>query len=162
MCGGEMTENKPDKGQKDGSCNVTACQVPLKGRRQGWMVNHTVENGRYYYCASCCRKFNEWDDKLIRAGQETARRITWDETTPDTTDGVILDGDGTDRPGGFEGLGGSMRGYNARKGYPTMTYTLGPGRFGSLADKMLDRPNLKLRKGELRGLYGAASKRRLF
>lgn len=68
--------NKTDKGKKDGSCNVTACQAPLAGTMQGWMVNHTVANGRFYYCGKCCHRFNEYDDRIRQP-----RRITWDETT---------------------------------------------------------------------------------
>lgn len=79
-------ENKPDKGKKDGSCNVTACQAPLAGTMQGWMVNHTVTNGRFYYCASCCLKFIDWDR---RSGDPM--RITWDETTGPRVAGVHED-----------------------------------------------------------------------
>lgn len=73
---GGATANKPDKGHKDGSCNVTACQAPLAGTMQGWMVNYVVTNGRLYYCERCCRRFNEYDDSI-----RESRRITWDETT---------------------------------------------------------------------------------
>lgn len=83
--------NKPDKGKKDGSCNVTACQAPLAGTMQGYMRDHMIQNGRLYYCERCCHRFNEWDDKLIRARQETTRRITWDETTGPRIAGVHED-----------------------------------------------------------------------
>jgi hypothetical protein len=83
--------NKPDKGKKDGSCNVTACQKPLAGTMQGWMVNHMVQDGRLYYCPECCRRFNEWDDKLIRARQQETRRIAWDETTGPRVAGIHED-----------------------------------------------------------------------
>lgn len=88
---GGATANKPDKGQKDGSCNVTACQAPLAGTMQGWMVDYMVQNGRLYYCERCSRRFNEYDDQLIRAGHETTRRITWDETTSPRVAGLHED-----------------------------------------------------------------------
>jgi uncharacterized ParB-like nuclease family protein len=83
--------NKPDKGHKDGSCNVTACQAPLAGTMQGWMVNYVVQDGRLYYCERCCHRFNEWDDRLIATGQQKTRRITWDETTGPRIAGVHED-----------------------------------------------------------------------
>lgn len=85
-----MGGNKPDKGKKDGSCNVTACQAPLAGTMQGWMVNHIVHNGRLYYCEQCCHRFNEWDDRMIAAGQQELRRITWDETTGQTEEREVM------------------------------------------------------------------------
>lgn len=51
----------PDKGMKDGSCNRSACQAPLKGEPQFWMKNHRVTNGRLYYCANCERLFTKSD-----------------------------------------------------------------------------------------------------
>jgi hypothetical protein len=50
----------PDKGQKDGSCNRGACQLPLAGRQQWTMKDH-VTGGKLYYCADCAHKFNESD-----------------------------------------------------------------------------------------------------
>lgn len=50
----------PDKGKRDGSCNRTACQLPLAGNRQFFMKDH-VTGGRLYYCPSCERKFTEAD-----------------------------------------------------------------------------------------------------
>lgn len=85
--------NKPDKGKKDGSCNVTACQAPLAGTMQGWMRDHTVQNGRFYYCERCCRRFNEYDDSI-----REQRRITWDETTGPRVAGVHEDQPCSDHP----------------------------------------------------------------
>lgn len=76
-------ENHPDKGKKDGRCNVTACQAPLAGTMQGWMKNYMVKDGRLYYCEKCCHAFNDWDR---RSGDP--RRITWDETTGPRIAGV--------------------------------------------------------------------------
>lgn len=50
-----------DKGQRDGSCNRTACQVPLKGQTQFWMKNYGTEGGRLHYCADCADKFDQAD-----------------------------------------------------------------------------------------------------
>ena len=83
--------NKPDKGKKDGSCNVTACQAPLKGTMQGYMKDHMITNGHLYYCERCCHRFNEWDDHLILVGQQEKRRITWDETTGPRIAGIHED-----------------------------------------------------------------------
>ncbi|WCS27978.1 hypothetical protein LOK46_14475 [Methylobacterium sp. NMS14P] len=55
---------KPEKGRKDGSCNRTACQAPLKGKRQWTMVDHSVVDGRLYYCARCAWDFNAWDREI--------------------------------------------------------------------------------------------------
>jgi hypothetical protein len=71
-CGPEM----PDKGLKDGSCNRTACQMPLAGKPQFWMKNYVVENGRLYYCAKCARDFAYWD-RIDRPGEPL--RCTPDE-----------------------------------------------------------------------------------
>jgi hypothetical protein len=51
----------PDKGKKDGSCNRTACQMPLAGKPQFWMRNHMITDGRHYYCRTCERAFAKWD-----------------------------------------------------------------------------------------------------
>jgi hypothetical protein len=53
----------PDKGEKDGSCNVTACQMPLAGKPQFWMKNH-MTGGRLYYCGRCERRFSDWDREI--------------------------------------------------------------------------------------------------
>lgn len=58
----------PDKGMKDGSCNRTACQMPLKGKRQFWMKNLMVHEGRNYYCADCARLFDEQDASDLTRG----------------------------------------------------------------------------------------------
>jgi hypothetical protein len=50
----------PDKGHKDGSCNRSACQLPLAGARQWWMKDH-MTGGRLYYCDGCAHKFNQAD-----------------------------------------------------------------------------------------------------
>lgn len=53
---------KPDKGLKDGSCNRTACQAPLKGERQ-WTMDD-FRGGKLYYCHRCARDFNAWDRQI--------------------------------------------------------------------------------------------------
>lgn len=60
--------NHPDKGHRDGSCNRTACQRPLAGQVQFWMVDYGKAGGRLYYCAECEREFTRWD-KIDRPGQ---------------------------------------------------------------------------------------------
>ncbi len=53
--------NMEDKGQKDGSCNRTACQLPLAGKPQ-WMMLESLSGGqKLYYCGECARKFYEAD-----------------------------------------------------------------------------------------------------
>lgn len=78
--------NKPDKGHKDGSCNVTACQAPLKGTMQGYMEGNFTGGPRLYYCETHCLAFNDWDK---RSGDP--RRITWDETTGPRIAGIHED-----------------------------------------------------------------------
>jgi hypothetical protein len=54
----------PDKGQKDGSCNVTACQLPLVDMPQWTMTDHGMgggTDGKLYYCGSCAMKFHDAD-----------------------------------------------------------------------------------------------------
>ncbi len=51
----------PDKGKKNGSCNRTACQMPLAGKPQFWMKDHMVKDGRLYYCRACERMFTRAD-----------------------------------------------------------------------------------------------------
>ncbi len=58
-----------DKGHKDGSCNRTACQMPLKGKLQFWMPIMSTTSGRNYYCADCERAFREWDEQMVRRGE---------------------------------------------------------------------------------------------
>lgn len=48
-----------DKGQRDGSCNRTACQVPLAGQPRWSMDDH--RGGRLYYCQRCVDLFHESD-----------------------------------------------------------------------------------------------------
>lgn len=53
-----------DKGLKDGSCNRTACQLPLKGQRQWTMPTHGQKggtDGKFHYCHECALKFHEAD-----------------------------------------------------------------------------------------------------
>jgi hypothetical protein len=49
----------PDKGLSDGSCNRSACQLPLKGARQ-----FIIRSMNAYYCESCAIMFNR--DNLVR------------------------------------------------------------------------------------------------
>lgn len=52
--------NKPDKGQFDGSCNRTACQVSIAGLN--WFNTST----RRYYCGRCADLIDEWN---VRRGE---------------------------------------------------------------------------------------------
>jgi len=67
-------EIKPGKGQRDGNCNRTACQVPLEDREQWTMRDHetNVEGKRLYYCGDCARMFNDFDR---RQGYEPRCRL---------------------------------------------------------------------------------------
>lgn len=81
----------PDKGQKDGSCNRTACQAPLAGRPQYYMRDYGTTDGRLYYCEPCAIDFTHWD-RIDRPGQPF--RCTFDETTGERSligEPVILD-----------------------------------------------------------------------
>lgn len=52
----------PDKGQKDGSCNRTACQMPLAAEpAHQFMDGNFTGRGRLYYCAKCAADFDDWD-----------------------------------------------------------------------------------------------------
>jgi hypothetical protein len=50
--GNHQGPNRPDKGDRGGACNVTACQLPNSAE---WF-NHST--GRYY-CESCAHVLNE-------------------------------------------------------------------------------------------------------
>jgi hypothetical protein len=50
-----------DKGLKGGSCNRTACQMPLDGQEQWVMLEHLTGGKPLYYCAECAHKFHEAD-----------------------------------------------------------------------------------------------------
>ena len=52
---------KPDKGKQDGSCNRTACQMPLAGGRQYFMRDPMTTGGRLHYCGKCADDFTKWD-----------------------------------------------------------------------------------------------------
>ncbi len=45
-----QTDLKPDKGRKNGSCNVTACQAPG--------ATFFNKSTRAYYCAGCAKEIN--------------------------------------------------------------------------------------------------------
>lgn len=55
-----------DKGQRDGSCNRTACQLPLKGQEQWTMPSYGRggTDGLLYYCAMCAAKFHDADREM--------------------------------------------------------------------------------------------------
>ncbi len=54
--GNHKGPNRKDKGQRGGSCNVTACQLP----ESAIWFNHST---RAYYCTTCARELNRvnWD-----------------------------------------------------------------------------------------------------
>jgi hypothetical protein len=64
----------PGKGKKDGNCNRTACQAPLKGGEQWYMRDYGTTNGRLYYCGRCARQFNDSDRQF-----KEPQRCTFDE-----------------------------------------------------------------------------------
>lgn len=52
----------PDKGLADGSCNRTACQLPLAGEPMDQFMRGNFTGGpRLHYCAKCARDFDDWD-----------------------------------------------------------------------------------------------------
>ena len=58
----ESSPNKADKGEKDGSCNRTACQAPLADEEEHQFMSGRFTGGpRLYYCARCARDFDKWD-----------------------------------------------------------------------------------------------------
>jgi hypothetical protein len=75
---GYQHANKEDKGEKDGSCNRTACQAPLKGERQYYMREDFNPNGRVYYCETCADMFGA-ADRRFNPGEPL--RCTLDRTT---------------------------------------------------------------------------------
>lgn len=75
----------PDKGKKDGSCNRSACQMPLLGKPQFWMKDYTITNGRLYYCRECEHEFSKWD-RVDRPGEPL--RCTPDEDNEKLPDSV--------------------------------------------------------------------------
>lgn len=52
---------KINKGQRDGSCNRTACQRDLKGMAQYYMRGDLDKSKRVYYCGECAEMFSESD-----------------------------------------------------------------------------------------------------
>ncbi|MCP1540107.1 hypothetical protein [Methylorubrum extorquens] len=54
-------ERRVLKGQKDGNCNRTACQAPLRGRKQWRMKAVGFENLFHHYCDTCANLFNSYD-----------------------------------------------------------------------------------------------------
>lgn len=61
---GRPTPLKPDKGEKDGSCNFTHCQRPLLGTVQYYMDGNFTGRGRLYYCRHCAEDCIRWDNKI--------------------------------------------------------------------------------------------------
>jgi hypothetical protein len=66
----------PGKGKRDGNCNRTACQAPLKGREQWYMRDYGTDNGRLYYCGRCAVDFNASDRRY-----NEPQRCTFDDET---------------------------------------------------------------------------------
>lgn len=50
-----------DKGKRDGSCNVTACQMPLLGKAQFIMIPEFDGGEGLVYCRRCNDGFRRWD-----------------------------------------------------------------------------------------------------
>lgn len=62
QAGADASRNNPDKGEKDGSCNRTACQRPLADEFEHQFMSGNFTGGpRLYYCSRCARDFDEWD-----------------------------------------------------------------------------------------------------
>lgn len=51
-----------DKGKRDGSCNVTACQMPLLGKPQFIMRPEFSGGAEMVYCKRCNDGFRRWDE----------------------------------------------------------------------------------------------------
>lgn len=74
----EGSENNPDKGHKDGSCNRTACQRPLAMETEHQFMEPPFTAGeRLYYCAYCALDFDRIDIRNRETGASTLpNRIT--------------------------------------------------------------------------------------
>lgn len=58
------TENKPDKGAMNGSCNRTACQRPLADEPvHQFMARPFTSGQRLFYCERCALDFDQWDHR---------------------------------------------------------------------------------------------------
>lgn len=56
--------NMPDKGQANGSCNRSACQMPLAGEPVHQFMEGNFTGGpRLHYCATCAADFDDWDHR---------------------------------------------------------------------------------------------------
>jgi len=55
-----------DKGQRDGSCNRSACQLPLAGHPQFTMPSYGRggTDGLLYYCGICEKLFSDYDRSI--------------------------------------------------------------------------------------------------
>jgi hypothetical protein len=73
-----MTDNKPDKGKENGSCNRTACQAPLADEPTHQFMARPFTSGEYlYYCARCAFTFDQVDEDNRRRGASVLpNRIT--------------------------------------------------------------------------------------
>jgi hypothetical protein len=59
-----MDQNKPDKGQANGSCNRTACQAPLADEPAHQFMDGNFTGGiRLHYCEGCALEFDRWDHR---------------------------------------------------------------------------------------------------
>ena len=58
----------PDKGLRNGSCNRSACQLPLAGQPQWTIPSYGEEgtDGKFYYCRVCADLFKKVDDECRR------------------------------------------------------------------------------------------------
>jgi len=69
--------SKPDKGDRDGSCNRSSCQRSLKDLPRFSMRGYNHEQ-RIYYCPDCAELLNEFD-----VGSGTHPRCTITEADQD-------------------------------------------------------------------------------
>lgn len=64
---------KPDKGQKNGSCNRTACQKPLV---RNWFNRST----RAYYCSNCAHELNRANPPRMCVGWLSPKELERGDT----------------------------------------------------------------------------------
>lgn len=74
----------PDKGHANGSCNRTACQVPLAHEPTHQFMEGIFTGGpRLHYCTTCAADFDAWDYR----SSDRVRISREPKVTPDTLKG---------------------------------------------------------------------------